>query len=66
MLFDCGMLLEIAPEGEAHWLSITCHSSFTQMGLAHKPTPSALFLQTSFMMPGTKYAGYEGVQNDRW
>jgi len=36
------------------------------MGLAHKPTPSALFLRTSFMMPGTKYAGYEGVQNDRW
>jgi len=35
------------------------------MGLAHKPTPSAPFLGTSFMTLGTKYAGYEDVQNDR-
>jgi len=35
------------------------------MGLAHKPTPSAPFLRTSFMTLGTKYAGYEDVQNDR-
>jgi len=65
MLFDCRMLLEIAPEGDAHWLSITCHNSFTQMGLARKPTPSAPFLRTSFTTLGTKYAGYEDVEDDR-